>query len=237
MFCQSCISLYIMSSCQSKEAPVGFSCPLCRKFVPSPAVLHKPDAWAESLPVCKILETLIKIGELKLCTPCQRENDEEEATDICVTCEVPICGNCAKYHRRNLTSRTHCIIPINEPNRAMKFLSMNKSASCPKHQDKEVELYCNQHQTPCSALCAGEDHRKCFDVETITLAAEKTKKQDFVKILSTKITEFEKELTIFNGKYEENLTEIESKSDSIKEETKRLRREINDHLDKIENET
>lgn len=154
VFCQSCISSYIVSACQSKEAPVGFSCPLCREFVPSPAVSGKPDTWADGLPLCRVLETLIKTGELKLCTPCQRENDEEEATDICVTCEEPICGNCAKYHRRNLTSRTHRVIPINEPNKAMEFFpSLNKGVNCSQHQDKEVELYCNQHQTP-SLLCA-----------------------------------------------------------------------------------
>lgn len=237
VFCQSCISSYIVSACQSKKAPVGFSCPICREFIPSPVVSGKPDTWADGLPLCRVLETLIKIGELKLCTPCQRENDEEEATDICVTCEEPICGNCAKYHRRNLTLQTHRIIPINEPNRAMEFLpSLNKRVSCPQHQDKEVELYCNQHQTPCCALCAGEEHRNCLYLETIKSASEKIKKQDVVKILGRKIIQFEKELSSSNEKYEENLTEIESKSDSIKEVTKRLRKAINDHLDKIENE-
>lgn len=172
-----------------------------------------------------------------MCIPCQRENDEEEAIDICMTCEEPICGNCAKYHRRNLISRTHRIIPLNEPSRVMEFFqSLNKSVGCPQHQDKEVELYCNQHQTPCCALCAGEEHRKCSDLETIKSAAEKTKKGDAVNVLSRKITEFEKELSTSKGKYEENLAEIESKFDNIREETKRLRKEINNHLDKIENE-
>lgn len=79
-------------------------------------------------------------------------------------------------------------------------------------------------------------HRKCSDVETIMSAAEKRKKQDFIKILSRKIAQFEKELCSSKGKYEENLIEIESKNDSIKEVTKRLHEEIIDHLEKIENE-
>lgn len=54
--------------------------------------------------------------------------------------------------------------------------------------------------------------------------------------LSRKLNEFEKELLTSKAKYEKNLTEIESKSDSIREETKRFRKAINDHLDKIENE-
>lgn len=67
-------------------------------------------------------------------------------------------------------------------------------------------------------------------------AAEKRKKQDFIKILSRKIAQFEKELCSSKGKYEENLIEIESKNDSIKELTKRLHEEIIDHQEKIENE-
>lgn len=56
-----------------------------------------------------------------------------------------------------------------------------------------------------------------------------------VVALNRRLNEFEKELFTSKGKYEENLTEIERKSDNIKE-TKILRKTINDHLDKIENE-
>lgn len=63
-FCQSCIFSYIVSSCESKEAPVGFSCALYREFVPSPAAIGQPEIWAESLPICEIIETLVKMANL-----------------------------------------------------------------------------------------------------------------------------------------------------------------------------
>lgn len=237
VFCQSCISSYIVSSCESKVAPVGFSCPLCREFVPSPAAIGQPEIWAESLPICEIIEKLVKLGELKLCLPCQRENEEETAIDMCITCEEPICGNCTKYHKRILTTRTHLIIPLNEPSRALQVITtLNRNESCPTHPDKDVELHCNDHQTPCCALCVSTEHRKCSAVETIKSAAEKTKKEETVDALRRKIDEFKKELLYSKGKYEKNLTEIEIQSDSIKEVTMRLRKEVNDHLDMIENE-
>lgn len=237
VFCQGCISSYIVSLCESKEAPVGFSCPLCREFVPAPAAIGQPEIWAESLPICEIIEKLVELGELKLCLPCQRENEEETAIDMCITCEEPICGNCTKYHKRILTTRAHLIYPLNEPSRALEFVTtLNRSESCPTHPDRDLELHCNDHQKPCCALCVSTEHRKCSDVETIKSAAEKAKKSEVVTELSRKINEFEKKLSTSKGKYEENLTEIESKSDSIKEETKLLRKEINDHLNKIENE-
>lgn len=64
IFCQICISSYIESSCKSKEAPVGFSCPLCREFVPAPAAFDKPNKWAKCFRVCDIIEKFVKIREL-----------------------------------------------------------------------------------------------------------------------------------------------------------------------------
>lgn len=214
---------------------MGFSCALYREFVPSPAAIGQPEIWAESLPICEIIETLVKLGQLKLCLPCQRENEEETAIDMCITCEEPICGNCTKYHKRILTTRAHIIIPLSEPSRALQLIT-TLNESCPTHPDKTGELHCNDHQKPCCSLCVSTEHRKCSDVETIKSAAKKTKRVETVDALRRQIDEFKKMLVYSKGKYEKNLTEIESKSDSIKEVTKRLRKEVNDHLDKIENE-
>lgn len=237
IFCHSCISSYIESSCKSKEAPVGFSCPLCREFVPAPAAFDKPNKWAKCFPVCDIIEKFVKIRELNLCLPCQREEDEEVATDICITCEEPICGNCAKYHRRNLTSRTHLIVPVNsiEPSILLKsFISDETNSNCPEHPDKQIELHCSDHQKPCCSLCAGTVHRQCSNVESIKQVTDKAKKQGFIRMWLNEMNTFEKRLHTIKEGQEDNLTQIESSSDTIKEEIKNLRKKINDHLDRLE---
>lgn len=71
---------------------------------PSSSAENSPEKWADSLLEYKILDTLNK-EEKNLCAACLRENEEEEATDICITCGESICGNCAKYHKRILTTR------------------------------------------------------------------------------------------------------------------------------------
>lgn len=209
IFCHSCITSYIASFCQSKEAPVGFSCPLCRKFVPAPNDLRKPDKWAYGLPFCQIIEEIVKIRERKLCLPCQRENEEEEATDICVTCEEPICGNCAKYHRRNLTSRTHVIVSMNsmEPSTLLESLmSSERNGSCPEHPDKEMELHCGDHQQPCCTLCVGTEHSKCSNMEIIPQVTEKIKQQGYIQMLLDEINAFEKRLHTIKERQENNIT-------------------------------
>lgn len=239
IFCQICISSYIESSCKSKEAPVGFSCPLCREFVPAPAAFDKPNKWAKCFRVCDIIEKFVKIRELNLCLPCQREEDEEVATDICITCEEPICGNCAKYHRRNLTSRSHHIVPMNsfEPSILIKsFISAETNSSCPEHPGKQIELHCMDHRKPCCSVCAGTVHRQCSNVESIQEVTEKAKKQRCVQMLLSEMNAFEKRLHTIKESQEDNLTQIDSSSDNIKEEIKMLRRKINDRLDRLEDE-
>ena len=125
VFCHGCISSYIVTSCQSKEAPVGFSCPLCRDFIPLVAAESNPNKWVSNFPECKILDMLNK-QEKNLCTACLRENEEEKATDICITCEEVICGNCAKYHRRNQTSRHHVVRSLKDPNMFCSLLILSR---------------------------------------------------------------------------------------------------------------
>lgn len=237
VFCHNCISTYIVSSCESKEAPVGFSCPLCREFVPSPTVIAKPDTWAECLPICEIIDKLAEVKKLTLCLPCQRENDEEEATDMCITCQEPICKNCAKYHKRNLTSRNHHMVSFNEQGKVLEFFKTeHRKEWCPQHPDKIAELHCNQHQTLCCAQCAVTEHWKCSDVETIQSVAEKTKKGEVLGALRRKINKYEHEMLTSKEKQENNLTQIECTAESIRVELQKIRQEVNDHLTMLENE-
>ncbi|XP_022286821.2 uncharacterized protein LOC111099702 [Crassostrea virginica] len=235
VFCHGCISSYIVTSCQSKVAPVGFSCPLCRKFVPSASAENNPEKWTDSLPECKILDKLNK-QETNLCAACLRENEEEEATDICITCEESICGNCAKYHKRSLASKNHVIVSLTEPSAVLKAVicASLKNESCPVHPDKDIEIHCNDHMTVCCSLCVSTDHRKCADVMTIQSMAEKTKSEGNVKKLLRKMSNFEQELLLIKKKQEDNITALDTASDDIRSETCQLRKEINEHLDKLE---
>ena len=236
-FCHGCISSYIVTSCQSKEAPVGFSCPLCREFVPSPAIPGKPENWADRFPVCKMLEKLNKGDDTHLCAACLRENEEEDATEFCITCEESICGTCAKYHKRILTTRNHLVCTLSDPSLAMQLINMSlDTGNCPEHPDKEIELYCNDHLKVCCSLCSNTEHRKCGDVSTIQSRFQRIKEEGSVQKLLQKIRNFEQELVSIKETQEQNITELDSTTDRIMEEAKNIRKSIDECLDKLEKE-
>ena len=96
-FCHNCLSSYILSTCKSKEKPVGFPCPLCRQFVPAPSFLGEPDKWTDLIPINTIVQVICEQFD-QLCDECRRENEEEVATDWCKSCLESLCKTCVKFH-------------------------------------------------------------------------------------------------------------------------------------------
>ena len=235
VFCHGCISSYIVTSCQSKEAHVGFSCPLCRKFVPSPSDLSNPEKWADGLPVCKIFNMLNK-QETKLCAACLRENEEDEATDFCVTCQESMCRNCVKYHKRSLASSNHSIVSLKEPMAVLRSATSVKNSRCPEHPDREEELYCIGHKKVCCTICASTCHNQCVNFTTVQSMAEKTIKQGHIHKLIKTIDSYQQELLEIKENEDQNLKDISNASNAIKDDILKLRKEVNEHLDKIEKE-
>ncbi|XP_061177597.1 E3 ubiquitin-protein ligase TRIM45-like [Saccostrea echinata] len=236
LFCHGCLSSYIMTSCESKEVPIGFSCPLCKEFIPSPFPGDKLENWAEKFPICEILEKINQLKESSFCSACQRENEEEEATDICLICQEFLCRNCTKYHRRNLASRTHKIVSLNEPKAVIELTSLLRNENCQEHPDRKVELYCNDHGKPCCTLCISTEHRRCDSIDDIQKAVERIKNSDNLQALQKEFRKYEEELLTAKKSHEDNISEIDSTSDLITEETKKLKEEIIEQLDKLESE-
>ncbi|XP_062621298.1 E3 ubiquitin-protein ligase TRIM8-like [Saccostrea cucullata] len=237
LYCQGCLSSYIVTSCESKEAPIGFSCPLCREFIPSPDPSDKPENWAEKFPMCEMLEEWNDLMESRICSACQRESEEEEATNICLTCQDFLCRICTKCHRRSRASSKHKIIPIDDPNAIRELTSASiKIENCQEHSDRKVELYCNDHSKPCCTLCVSTEHRKCDSIDDIQKAVEKIKKSDNIQAWQEELRKYETELQEARKNNEDNISEIDNTSDLITEETKKLKKEIIEQLDKLESE-
>ncbi|XP_062577534.1 E3 ubiquitin-protein ligase Midline-1-like [Saccostrea cucullata] len=203
-FCHQCLSSHILSTCEQKDVPLGFSCPLCREFVPSPGQPDDSDHWAERFPVSTILAQLTEESEaFTTCWACRRENEDEEATDYCITCKETLCKLCAKYHRRNLASQNHEICLISEIG-SHNIDENNDTTFCDKHEGRYIELYCNDHDTLCCAVCISSEHKKCDELITFEEAAENLKRRGFIEALLYDIKRIKNELGEAKKNEEEN---------------------------------
>ncbi|XP_062579596.1 E3 ubiquitin/ISG15 ligase TRIM25-like [Saccostrea cucullata] len=238
LFCNSCLCSYIVTSCELKETPVGFPCPICREFIPSPDVSETPEDWAQRFPICNVVDKVDELRKDKFCAPCKRENEVETAKSFCVDCEELLCNNCVKYHKRSLASRAHVIVPESEPKAIFVKISraIMKDEFCQDHPERKIELYCEDHSEVCCGLCVSIDHRMCDSVETIQKAAVRIKNSEEVRSILSELKSYEDKLLELREKEEENVIVFDDASDDIVEETKKLRQEIKEHLDRLENE-
>ncbi|XP_062619039.1 transcription intermediary factor 1-beta-like [Saccostrea cucullata] len=232
-FCHQCLSSHILSTCEQKDVPLGFSCPLCREFVPSSGQPDDLDHWAERFPVSTILAQLTEESEaFTTCWACRRENEDEEATDYCLTCKETLCKLCAKYHRRNLASQNHEICLISEIG-SHKIKENNDTTFCDKHEGRSIEFYCNDHDTLCCAVCISSEHKKCDKLVTFEEAAENLQRQGFIEALLYDIKRIKNELGEAKKNEEGNALAVDDMSERITNKAQNFQQEIICYLNKL----
>lgn len=170
-FCHECLKNHIESSCRSKEAPVGFSCPLCREFIPAEKISAELSDWANDFPSNDRLGKISETSQGNLCDGCLRDGEEEEANQFCLMCKEKLCGMCTKYHRRNLLTKDHNVLSLGELKKFPIVIETKKS--CFAHAEEIIKYYCQDHSVPCCTVCICSGHRKCDNIETVTETADR----------------------------------------------------------------
>jgi hypothetical protein len=172
-FCQSCISTYIASFLERGEK-TSIECPVCKVSVSAPEDQCTAEDWAQRLPLNSLLVGLMEKHKLhrpeKICMSCERLQVKSTATCICVECSDALCSNCEKSHKSNKSSSHHEILSISDISEDSQNIKIFKN-NCFEHKNKEIELFCMDHDIPCCSTCVAVKHRKCEHVLTIDDAA------------------------------------------------------------------
>ncbi|XP_071149339.1 E3 ubiquitin-protein ligase TRIM45-like [Mytilus edulis] len=174
-FCESCIAIYITSSYEKDKTSID--CPVCRAKVSAPDANITPEEWSKQMPLNFLIVGLIEKHKVerteKICMSCERSdvNTKSEASSVCIDCSDALCANCTRCHKSNKLSSNHEIVPISDISRGGYVLKAFKNM-CAEHKNKELELFCVDHEFPCCSICVSVKHRKCENVLTIEEAAK-----------------------------------------------------------------
>nr|XP_022306576.1 uncharacterized protein LOC111112968 isoform X1 [Crassostrea virginica] len=228
-FCHNCLSSYILSTCKSKENPVGFPCPLCRQFVPAPSFLGEPDKWTEFIPINTIVRAICEQND-KFCNECRRENEEEEATDWCNSCLESLCRTCVKSHKRNASSRNHELIPLS--NKCTIPIENESRVLCKDHS-VAVKYMCVDHEELCCAECVCTKHRTCNQVDEIEKTAENLIKAGTLEKLGQEILQCNGVLIQAKTEGEATMKYIDETSDKILKESSDVRDKLVRHINAL----
>lgn len=234
-FCQNCLQDHIETSCQEKDFPAGFRCPLCYIFVPG-SISDDPSHWAETFPKNATIEFMIQGNDenvLKFCKPCLNDNKEKPATTLCRSCMECLCEECTDYHKKLTITKDHKVVPLDEINKS--FYLETEEDFCDKHDFRYLDLFCFDHDTPCCSVCSVSEHKTC-KMDTIEKAFEKIEKENESQQMLSEIDHVQSHLKRLKEIQNEKQTKIEDKADEIREKTTKIRQEINETLDRREHE-
>lgn len=230
-FCHVCLSSYIISQCKSKEARLGFHCPVCRSYIPSLGDPEKPEDWVGLYPINDVLLKLVAGPDETYCEPCLRDNEREKTSDYCLSCNEYLCMLCVKYHRKNMASRDHTIIKISEMLSMPIVPEKRLSNCCPKHENEKIQMYCHEHEQPCCGLCVGTEHRKCEKVDTVENVAHILRESRKMDCMLSELNTFRRNLMKVKNEEMNNISEIENMVD---ESVAKLEEETSDIMQHIE---
>ncbi|KAL4218817.1 hypothetical protein ACF0H5_021405 [Mactra antiquata] len=170
----------------------------------------------------------------KECTPCMsRSGSKQVAVDFCKTCHQSFCTFCSGYHK--LYMKEHKVIHIACSSNTMDPLPVSEVPGIEKcifHPDRDVEMYCGEHDMVYCSLCIENCHGICNGIKDIDQAANDNKSD--LKRLLPDFTRINEQLQNMKKNRSSYLKRIKEKKDCILQEIKTIREKINAHFDKLE---
>ncbi|XP_071131525.1 E3 ubiquitin-protein ligase TRIM71-like [Mytilus edulis] len=164
-----------------------------------------------------------------LCGPCHKGEVNTKADIWCYNCDEGLCSTCLKHHKRSKGTCDHKTIDTKSYKPSIQAIK----TECDKH-GQQLNLYCPSHLMPCCDECISTSHSKCTGIKSLAEVVEKTKIEKSKESVETDINSILNSLkTIINNK-SKNIKTGENQCVSIKKSIKKIRQEINKHLDHLE---
>ena len=226
-------TVHCISDCEVKQERVCFLCPVCRLEICPKFQNITAEEWAKSLPnnyqLQSIADSLAKqnIAKTVFCESCRDNQKESIATFRCKQCQHNLCETCCKdiHHQRVKGYTLHTIIDLKKSDFQNDLIGGR--GLCSDHPDKEIAVYCSNHDKMCCTFCLTAKHSKCTNLlsldelneEDVELNAKilHGETQEISKISKNAVCEIQKNITDLNSKKEDILLNVAEKICSIKQ--------------------
>ncbi|KAH3891018.1 transcription intermediary factor 1-alpha-like [Dreissena polymorpha] len=168
------------------------------------------------------------------CSPCLEHKIDQSAELYCDTCQKFYCAECVTLHGqlfgKHVTYGRGDTSKWPASKEVQDFL-----LKCDLHEDKHLEMYCNNHSQLCCTNCAFLNHRLCTKVTLISESARGPLPD--LQQLSRKIQTILEEVKKLENHWNTNMLTVQASYDKLLDEIRDTRQTINIILDKIEKNT
>ncbi|XP_052080381.1 uncharacterized protein LOC127718408 [Mytilus californianus] len=165
-----------------------------------------------------------------ICGICSLRQITKTSDNWCPECEEALCNECTDHHKVLKATRSHEAIPIFNYKSLPSFVT-NIQQSCIYHNEQYLQ-YCVDHALPICFKCIN-DHRKC-NVTTLENTSGNIKTSGHFLDLESRLDDLVQNIDRMKKDRKTNLTDIEDMKTQHVSEVKKIRVEINKHLDNLE---
>ena len=152
-FCFKCIQKLVETS-KDKQP----SCALCR------TLFSVPSEGLQGLMRNFVLNNFVQsFGQRTDCAiKCALFADGDEHGPVeyfCIDCWDPLCANCFKVHKKTRYSQNHDVKKMTDITEAdVREHRVKEEAKCSRHNDKVLELFCNECNCAVCYICCATSH-------------------------------------------------------------------------------
>ncbi|XP_060566334.1 uncharacterized protein LOC132725252 [Ruditapes philippinarum] len=109
------------------------------------------------------------------CTPCAVEGNDEKALKYCPDCKEYLCAVCTRCHLKFSATKKHTL-QDNEHQRSERdsietTSNEDKLFKCLYHLERDIEMYCGDHDMVYCSFCVAKNHRRCSGILELKEAA------------------------------------------------------------------
>lgn len=171
------------------------------------------------------------------CMSCEKDGTIEEATRYCQDCKQFLCPTCTKYHTRFSATAGHTLSEAALAQKQTRNIQSVPAAKCLTHPERDIEMYCDNHDMVYCSLCIAKDHRSCTSVTEVGDIAHLKQDQSKLKQLLEDIDDVCKKLSLAKKRKTDNIEKLKDLKQQILSEIHAVRQKIRKHLDNLEEKT
>ncbi|XP_063395827.1 E3 ubiquitin/ISG15 ligase TRIM25-like [Mytilus trossulus] len=167
-----------------------------------------------------------------VCDVCHVRHIRSTVREYCPQCDQNLCGDCSEHHRIAKASKTHETITFEQYKTSPSFVQ-NINHRCDKHE-YPLEFHCQSHNSLACKRCIVMEHKKCDDVVLLDDVSSGFNSSTALEKLEKSLLDVKSVITTAISKSKDNLKMLPTNEDDVVEKIKDMRKNINDHFDKLE---
>ncbi|XP_045178166.2 uncharacterized protein LOC123538265 [Mercenaria mercenaria] len=169
------------------------------------------------------------------CVPCLSDDQHVEAHGFCVDCQEYLCKTCLHCHKKTKASKNHQLLDIDKVD---KHATTDQTSNvctekCPTHRNEVIKFFCPKHEELGCTDCMIMKHRTCdleYIPDTCTGIGDSKEYKETMSNLEKKL----KEADVVSKEAIKRNQEIDIWHDEVIKDITQFRKEINDHLDALQ---